>query len=106
MDHVEKNEPKNYSIVACVFFATIAFLSSRCLATIGDYTYIHTDWWEYAVDKDLGAMVYIPTFINTGSDFQKVMERGDTRTHREHGDRISLLSFFKNKESRLIKAGQ
>jgi hypothetical protein len=36
---------------------------------------------NYTVEMCSGAMIYIP--------------------HREHGDRISLLSFFQNKESRL-----
>jgi hypothetical protein len=33
------------------------------------------------------------------------MGEGDTQiqTHRQHGDRISLLLFFKNKDSRLDK---
>jgi hypothetical protein len=29
------------------------------------------------------------------------LNRGDTETYRQHGDLISLLSFFQNKESRL-----
>jgi hypothetical protein len=37
-----------------------------------------------------GAMIYIPSFIKTGLGI-----------HRQHGDLISLLSFFQNKESRL-----
>jgi hypothetical protein len=28
---------------------------------------------------------------------------GNSQTHRQHGDRIRLLSFFQNKESRLKK---
>jgi hypothetical protein len=34
-----------------------------------------------------------------GSGIQKVMG-GDIQTHRQHGDRINLLSFFQNKESK------
>jgi hypothetical protein len=58
---------------------------------------IHTDidWWErfmiYAVGMGLGAMIYIPSFIKIGSGIQKLMGGGDTETHRQHGDRISLL---------------
>jgi hypothetical protein len=43
------------------------------------------------------AMIYIPSFIKIGSGIQKVIEE----THRQHGDLISLLLFFLNKESRL-----
>jgi hypothetical protein len=30
------------------------------------------------------------------------VDKGDTQTHRQHGDCISVVLFFKNKESRLI----
>jgi hypothetical protein len=46
-----------------------------------------------------GAMIYVPSFIKTGSGIQKLMEGGDTQTYRQDGDRISLLLFFQNKES-------
>jgi hypothetical protein len=46
-----------------------------------------------------GALIYIPSFIRIGSDIQKLI--GATQTHRQHGDSISLLSFFSKKESRL-----
>jgi hypothetical protein len=41
----------------------------------------------------LGVMIYIPDFIKIGSGIQKLI--GDVYRHRQHGDRISLLSFFK-----------
>jgi hypothetical protein len=63
----------------------------------GGYTDRHTDWWEgftkYAVEMGSGVMTYIPSFMNTGSAIQKLMGR-DTKTHRQHGDSISLLLFF------------
>jgi hypothetical protein len=48
---------------------------------------------------DSGAVIYIPSFIMIGSGIQKLI-RGDTQrhTHRQKGDLISLLLFFKNKE--------
>jgi hypothetical protein len=52
---------------------------------------------KYAIEMGSGAMVYIPSFINIGSAIQKLTGG----IPREHGDRISLLSFFQNKESRL-----
>jgi hypothetical protein len=34
----------------------------------------------YAVEMDYGAMIYIPSFIKTGSFIQKlIIERGDSR---------------------------
>jgi hypothetical protein len=84
-----------------VFLAAVTFLQSRCLATIGGYTYRHTDWWEwfmkYAVQMGLGAMIYVPNFIKTGSGNRKLIEGG--YTYRQHGNRISLFQFFQNKES-------
>jgi uncharacterized RmlC-like cupin family protein len=39
--------------------------------------YRYTDWWEefmkYTVEMGSGAMIYIPNFINIGSDIQKLI---------------------------------
>jgi hypothetical protein len=35
--HIENDASINYSIVACVFVTSVAFLQSRYLATIGDF---------------------------------------------------------------------
>jgi hypothetical protein len=59
--------------------------------------------YKYAAEMGSGAMIYITNFIKTGSGIQKLIGE-DSQTHRRHGDRISLLSFFQNKESRLIKS--
>jgi hypothetical protein len=75
MDRIESDASNNFTIVACVFVAAVMFLPNRCLATIGEYTYKHTDWREgfmkYAVEMGSGAIIYIPSFIKTGSAFQK-----------------------------------
>jgi hypothetical protein len=67
----------NSPIAACVFVAAVTFLPNRCLATIGGFTYRHTDWWEgfmkYGVEMGSGAMVYIPSLIKIGSGTQKLM---------------------------------
>jgi hypothetical protein len=55
---------------------------------------------KYAVEMGSGAMIYIPNFIKIGSAIQKFI-RGETQTHRQHGDLISLLLFFQNMKSRL-----
>jgi hypothetical protein len=52
---------------------------------------------KYAVEMGSGAMIYMPSFVKTDSAIQKLM-RG---IHRQHGDRISLLSFFKNQKNGL-----
>jgi hypothetical protein len=94
-DRIENDASNNSSIAACVFVAAVTFLPSRCLAT---------DWWEvfmkYAVQMGSGAMIYIPSFMKICSAIQKLL-RGNTQTHRQHGARMNLLSFFQNKESSL-----
>jgi hypothetical protein len=57
--------------------------------------------WEITVELCSGAMIYTPRFIKIGLVIQKLIW-GDSQTHRKHGDLISLLLLFKNKESRLI----
>jgi hypothetical protein len=46
---------------------------------------------KYAVEMGSGAVIYIPSVIKIGSGIQKLMGG----IHRQHGDRISLLYFFK-----------
>jgi hypothetical protein len=50
---------------------------------------------ENVVEIGSGAMIYIPSFIKTVSAIQKLMGGGHTKTHRQHGNHISLLYFFK-----------
>jgi hypothetical protein len=52
---------------------------------------------KYAVEMVSDAMIHIPNFIKIGSDIQKLIGG----IHRQHGDRISLLSFVQSKENRL-----
>lgn len=46
---------------------------------------------KYAVEMGSIAIIYISSFIKIGSDTQKLME-GDTQTHRQDGNHISLLT--------------
>jgi hypothetical protein len=46
-----------------------------------------------AVEMGLGAMICIPSFVKIGSGVQKLIG-GNSQTHRQHGDLISLLPFF------------
>jgi hypothetical protein len=55
---------------------------------------------KYPVEMGSGAMIYIPSFIKIDSSIRKLIG-GNPPTHRQHGDRIRLLSFFLNKESGL-----
>jgi hypothetical protein len=41
-DHIENDASNNSSIVARVFLTLVPFLTSRCLAMIGEYTDTHT----------------------------------------------------------------
>jgi hypothetical protein len=45
---------------------------------------------KYAVELGLGAMTYIPSFINIGSGIKKLIGE-DTQTNRQERDRISLF---------------
>jgi hypothetical protein len=45
---------------------------------------------KYAVEIDSGAMIYIPSFMETGPGIQK-LKKGGTQTHRQERDRISVL---------------
>jgi hypothetical protein len=47
---------------------------------------------KYTVEVGSSATMYISSFIKIGSGIQKLIG-GDSQTHRQHGDRISLLSF-------------
>jgi hypothetical protein len=57
------------------------------------YTYRHTDRWEgfmkYVTEMGSVAMINIPSFIKIGSGIQKLIGGGNT--HKQDGDRISLL---------------
>jgi hypothetical protein len=54
-----------------------------------------------AVETGSGVMIYIPRLIRFGSGIHKLV--GDTQTHRQDVDRVSLILFFLNKESVIIK---
>jgi hypothetical protein len=53
---------------------------------------------KYAGEIGTGVMIYILRFINIGSTIQKLMREGDTQTHSQYDDCISLLLFFKIRE--------
>jgi hypothetical protein len=53
---------------------------------------------EFAVEMDTGVMMYIPSFIKTGSTFEKLIRE----IHREHDDRQRLLLFIQNKENKIL----
>jgi hypothetical protein len=45
---------------------------------------------KHAIQMGSGAMIYIPSFIKIGSGIHMLIW-GDTQTHRQEGDCISLL---------------
>jgi hypothetical protein len=45
---------------------------------------------KYAIEMGSGAMIYVPSFIKIGSGIQKLIG-GDTQTHRQERERISLI---------------
>jgi hypothetical protein len=48
---------------------------------------------KYAVEMGSGAMIYMSSFIKTGSGIQKFIGRS-TQTHSQHGNLISLVLYF------------
>jgi hypothetical protein len=102
MDRKEKARP-TIILLLSVFFAAGTCLPSRWLATIQGYTYKYGDWWErfmkYAIEMGSGAMICILIFIKIGSGVQSwyggIHIHRHTDTHRQQGDLISLLLFFK-----------
>jgi hypothetical protein len=47
---------------------------------------------KYAVKMGSAAIIYILNFMKTGSGIEKLTGRdSQTQTHKEHGNRISLL---------------
>jgi hypothetical protein len=76
-DRIENDASNNDSIVACVFVATVKFLTEPLPSNEREYTYRYTDWWEgfmkYAVEMGWGAMTYIPSFIKIDSGIQKLI---------------------------------
>jgi hypothetical protein len=52
---------------------------------------------EYAVEIGSGALMYVPSFIKTGSGIHKTMVCGggvNSQTHRRHNDPTSHVQFF------------
>jgi hypothetical protein len=54
---------------------------------------------KYALEFASGGMIFIPSFIEIGSDVQKFLGEIHIQTHRHEGDFISLVSFFQMKET-------
>jgi hypothetical protein len=48
----------------------VTILPSHCLATIGEYTH---PFMKYTAAMGSSAMIYIPSFIKTGSGTEKLM---------------------------------
>jgi hypothetical protein len=48
-------------------------------------------------------MIYIPSFIKTGSGIQKLMEWGDTLTHTQDGDRSPEIQLTFRRVSNAIR---
>jgi hypothetical protein len=104
MDHIEDDASRN-SVVVCVLIAMVMFLSSCCLATTGGYTHRHKDRWKgfmkYAVEMGSGAMICIHTYQVSYRLVQTFKSWWGDKTHRQHGDIISLLLLFQNKGNKL-----
>jgi hypothetical protein len=49
---------------------------------------------KYVVELGSGAMMYIPSFMKTGSGIE-TLSVGRIHRHRQHGNSIPIFSFFK-----------
>jgi hypothetical protein len=56
---------------------------------------------KYTDEMGSGAMIYVHTTFNKDSFRHSKADTGDTQTHRQQGNLISLLLFFQNKGSGL-----
>jgi hypothetical protein len=68
MDGTENDTSNNSFIVRCVFVDAATFLLSRRQATIGG-TLIE-EFMKYAAEMGSGAMIYMPSVLNTESDIR------------------------------------
>jgi hypothetical protein len=50
---------------------------------------------KYVFEEGSGAMTYIPSFLKIGSGIQNLIGRGDSQTHRQHGDRFLFYKIRK-----------
>jgi hypothetical protein len=50
---------------------------------------------KYAIGMGSGVVIYIPSVIKIDSPVQKLLG-WDTHAHIQHGDHISILSFFQS----------
>jgi hypothetical protein len=49
---------------------------------------------KYAVEMGSGAMIYVHTRFYKDWFRHSEVDKGDTQTHRQHGDLMSLLLFY------------
>jgi hypothetical protein len=95
----------NFSIVAPVFIAAVTFLPNRFLATIGRCTYRHTLMSTIYEERRSGGLRCHDMHTKLYKDWftHSKVERGNTQIHRQHGDHISILNFFKVRKVGYIK---
>jgi hypothetical protein len=55
---------------------------------------------KYTVEMGSVTVIYIPDLVEIGTGIRKLIRR-DSQIHSQHRDRISILLFFHNNESRL-----
>jgi hypothetical protein len=82
----------------CVFVAAVTFLASRCLATIGWYAYRHSLKGRIYEIRHWDGL----RRNNMYTKFHKYW-LSESKVDRGDANRISLLSFFRNKECRLMR---
>jgi hypothetical protein len=77
-DRIENDAANKSFIVACAYGAIITLLPSHCLATIGGIHRLMEGFMKYTAQINSGAMVYIPSFIKTGSGIYRIHRLADS----------------------------
>jgi hypothetical protein len=72
-------------MVSSAVFAAVAFSHSHCITVMREYAYRRRGCWKvfmrHTAEMHLGAMMYIPRFMKTGSAIQKFIKGvADTQT--------------------------
>jgi hypothetical protein len=94
MGGTESDKYKNSSIAVYLLAAMGMCLPSHCLATIGGiHMQIQRDN-RGTVLKAVFSLWPDPMLYKEGSNIKAFEIMGDTQTHRQEGDLISLLSLF------------
>jgi hypothetical protein len=97
MDSIKNGAFNNFSIYAYIFVAAVRMPNNNNNRGIHIQTHRLMERMYEEAEMGSDAMIYIPVFIQIDSRIQKLIW-GRGTIYRQHGDLISLLLIFQNKE--------